>query len=260
MMPRSLLALELVALLATPVLCQTPDDLDALAYKLDQLAEEMQLIEELNTLQLTAVQLQTLQGEVAEIRGAIAPIIAARVGVLQQLEPLLKQKRASLIVDQQPPDELLNDIAAREDQLADLDARMDETITAFAPRLRQILSEPQIALVSGEEDARRQVVMLLEVIRDMDADRFNREAPGYAAELERPEEALSAQHIVNIFTTARNLAPEDYQQQQGELVEGLMPIYAPSEEVADAMLAHFFAQPQMPRLLEDKLQAMGNNG
>ena len=38
-----------------------------------------------------------------------------------------------------------------------------------------------------------------------------------------------------------------------------MAIYAPSTEVANAMMAHFFAQPEMAGLLKDKLAAMTNN-
>lgn len=259
MMTRPLLALALAALAVMPLAAQTPADLDAAAARLDALVEEMDVIEQLNSLQLTADQIRALQTQVAAISEATTPILATRIEALQQLEPLLTQKRQALIADQQPADDLLDRISAIEEQLSDLDVAMDETIVSFAPRIRALLTEPQIAMVSGEEDARRQVVMLLEVIRDMDAERFNREAPGYAGKLERLDAGISAQTIMNLFTTARNLGPDEYQAQQPEIVKGLLPIYAPSDEVADAMTAHFFAQPAMPRLLEDKLRATGNN-
>lgn len=259
MMTRYLLASALAALLVVPAAAQTLDDLDAVAARLDALAAEMEIIEQVNSLQLTPDQVRALQAQVGAIEAATAPIIATRVEALQQLEPLLTQKRQALIADQQPPEDLLGRIDQIEGQLGDLDVAMDETIVSFAPRLRALLTEPQLAMVSGEEDARRQVVMLLEVIRDMDAERFNREAPGYARELERADLGLSAQHIMNLFTTARNLGPDDYQAQQGEIVQGLLVIYAPTDEVADAMMAHFFAQPPIARVLEDKLRALGNN-
>ena len=151
MITRSLLPLLLVALIAVPAVAQTPEDLDEIAFRLDSLAEEMQLLEELNTLQLTAVQVQSLQAEVGRMATATAPVIASRFGVLQQLEPLLNAKRAALIADRRPADDLLNQIGGLEEQLGDLDVQMDDAIVAFAPRLREILSEPQIALVSGEE-------------------------------------------------------------------------------------------------------------
>ena len=114
---------------------------------------------------------------------------------------------------------------------------MDETIVASAPRYHGVLTDDQIALVSGVEDARRQVVMLIEAMRDMEADKFNREAPGWARELERLDAGLSAQRILDLFIAARNLSAEEYQQQGGEIVKGLMAIYAPRPEIADAMLA-----------------------
>ncbi|MCD6361286.1 MAG: hypothetical protein J7M38_10530 [Armatimonadetes bacterium] len=255
----AVMVIFVLVLMTTPAPCQSVEQLDALAARLDALAEEMQLIEELNALQLTPEQLGALQAEVGAMTEAAAPIVATRIGVLQQLEPLLQQKRQALIADQRPGKDLLDRIAALEKQLGDLDERMNQTITSFAPRLREILTAPQVSIVSGEEDARRQVVTLLEAIRDMSAERFNREAPGYARELEQLDRGLTAQKIMNLFTTARNLEPRQYQQQQPEIVQGLLPIYAPTTEIANAMLAQFFAQPAMPGLLEDKVRALTNN-
>ncbi len=51
-----------------------------------------------------------------------------------------------------------------------------------------------------------------------------------------------------------------YQQQGGEIVKGLMAIYAPRPEIADAMLAHFFADTRMPTILKDKQAAAANAG
>ncbi len=259
MMPRSLVAIGIVLLTCVFAAAQTAEELDAIASRLDALAEEMEIIEQVNALQLTADQIRALQAQIAAMSAATTPILATRIEALQQLEPLLKQKRQALIADQQPAEDLLDHIEQIEAQLSELDVAMDETIVSFAPRLRALLTEPQLAIVSGVEDARRQVVMLLEVIRDMDAERFNREAPGYARELERLDAGINAQTIMNLFTTARNLAPEEYQAQQAEIVRGLLPIYAPKAEAADSMTAHFFARPALARVLQDKLKVMLNN-
>ncbi len=254
------LAMIMIALPTTTGLCQAPDDLTVIAAKLDGLADEMQLIEELNALQLSAQEIAAVLEIVEDVQAATAPIIAARVAILEQLEPLLRSKRAALIADTQPTADLLARIAAIDDQLADLDARMDEVIVASAPRYRDVLTDDQVALVSGVEDARRQVVMLIEVMRDMPAEKFNREAPGWARELEQLEAGLSAQRILDLFIAARNLSAEEYQKQGGEIVKGLMAIYAPRPEVADAMLAHFFADSRMPAILKDKQAAAANAG
>ena len=254
------LTLPMIALPATTGLCQGPDDLNVIAAKLDGLADEMQLIEELNALQLSAPELAAVLEIVEDVQAATAPIIAARVAILKQLEPLLRAKRDALIADTQPAADLLAQILALEDQLGDLDARMDEAIVASAPRYRDVLTDDQVALVSGVEDARRQVFMLIEAMRDMPADKFNREAPGWARELEQLEAGLSAQRILDLFIAARNLSAEEYQQQGGEIVKGLMAIYAPRPEIADAMLAHFFADTRMPTILKDKQAAAANAG
>lgn len=254
-----ILALILIAL-PTTGLCQSPDDLTVVAAKLDGLADEMNLIEELNPLQLSAQEITAVLEIVEDVQATTAPIIADRVAILKQLEPLLRSKRAALIADTQPTAELLARITALDDQLGDLDARMDEAIMASAPRYRDVLTDDQIALVSGVEDARRQVVILIDVMRDMDNAKFNREAPGWAKKLEQIETGLSAQRILDLFIAARNLSAEEYQQQGGEIVKGLMAIYAPRPEAADSMLAHFFADSRMPAILKDKQAAAANAG
>ncbi len=255
-----LLTMILIALPATNGLCQDPNDLATIAATLDGLADEMQLIEELNPLQLSAQEITAVLEIVEDAQAVTAPIIADRVAILKQLEPLLRSKRAALIADSQPTADLLAQIAAMDDQLADLDTRLDEAIVASAPRYHDVLTDDQIALVSGVEDARRQVVMLIEVIRDMPADKFNREAPGWARKLEKVDAGLPAQRILDLFIAARNLSAEEYQQQGGVIVNGLMAIYAPRPEIADAMLAHFFADTRMPAILKDKQAAAANAG
>ncbi len=248
------------ALLSMPGagLCQGVEELEQIGARLDSLVDEMQLVEEVNGLQLSAAEVAGLIEIVDDVQAAVAPIITSRVQVLVKLEPLMRQRRAALIADQQPTDELMGQIDALEGELNDLDVTNDETVVASAPRYRDVLTDAQVSLVTGEEDARRQVVMLVEVMRDMPAEKFNREAPGYAARLENLDADLSARQILDLFAAARNLSPEEYQQQGHEITAGLLAIYAPPPEMAASMMAHFFAHPRMLDILKEKLTAMTN--
>ena len=248
-----------------PIAARAADDtvgeqVDRLGARLDALAEELELIRRLNDLQLTIEQVQALQAVAQQVEAAATPILAERLGVLQRLEPLMVRQRELAVADQPDPDELQAQLQGLWDELSGLDERMDKTVGATAPALRQILTAPQVSIVTGAEDARIQTVTLLQTIRDMPQAAFDARGPLYAEQLAHADAGPDADQIVDLFRAARALTPDEFRQQQSELASALLPIYAPSEEDANNILAQFFAHPGMAKILEDKLAALKNQG
>lgn len=226
------------------------------ARELDSLAADIQLLTDLNTLQLTREQIEALLPAVQELRTTAIGFEQQRVALLRQLKPLLEQKRALLVRDEQPSDALAEQIDALENDLAALDQTGGEALAAQAATFRAILTEPQVAIVTGEEDARRQVLELMEWVREMDGETFEREAPPYAEELAAPEVGLSEEEILDLLTVARAMSAEQYARDGDEIRGKLVELFRPAPEVADRIIIAVFLNQAMPRVLQDKLAVM----
>lgn len=246
-------ALALASGCARAQLCP---ELTEAARELDTLAAEIQLLTDLNTLQLTRAQIQELLPAVEQLRTTAIGFEQQRVGLLRQLKPLLEQKRALLVRDEQPSEALAEQIDAIENDLAELDQTAGEALAAQAAIFRGILTEPQVAIVTGEEDARRQVLELIEWVREMDDDSFEREAPPYAEELAAPEVGLSEEEILDLLTVARAMSAEQYARDGDEIRGKLVELFRPTPEAADRIIIAVFLNQAMPRVLQDKLAVM----
>ncbi|MEA3402006.1 MAG: hypothetical protein U9R79_12285 [Armatimonadota bacterium] len=244
------------ALVATCARAQLSPELRKLGDELDALAAENQLIEDLNTLQLTTEQIQSLIPATSEVQGAAIALEQQRLNILRRLKPLLQRKRELLIRDEHPPEELPAHIEALDTELAELDRRADESLTAHASVFREILSDAQIAIVTGEEEARRQVVELIEWVRELDDEAFESQVPAYvASQLTGREGDLSEDEILELLSLARAMDAEQYRR-EGEALRGkLMELFRPSHEEADRMIVNLFLHEAMPTVLQDKLQA-----
>jgi hypothetical protein len=240
--------------------CQDAGEGPELGAELDEIAAENRMIEDLNRLQLSAGQVQALIVAVKELRGAAAPIEQERQGVLAELKPLLLKQRSFLIGDENPPATLRDQVAQAEGKLRELEERMAAALNALAPRLREALAEPQIAILSGAESARRQVADLLEGIREMDAATYQREVGPTAEEFADPQAGITAGDIRAVFDAARKMSAAEYRDKGAELQQKLMPLYMPTEAAGDQMLVDFFMQRGMPKVLSDKLEAMQETG
>jgi len=247
------IALSLASGCARAQLCP---ELTETARELDTLAAEIQLLTDLNTLQLTRAQIEALLPAVQDVRTTAIGFEQQRVALLRQLKPLLEQKRALLVRDEQAPDGLADQIEALGNDLAELDQTAGQALTAHAAPLRAILTEPQVAIITGDEDARRQVVELIEWVREMDDETFEREAPPYAEELAAPDLGLSEEEILDLLTVARAMSAEQYARDGDDIRGKLIELFRPTHEVADRVIVAVFLNPAMPKVLQDKLAAM----
>lgn len=231
-------------------------ELAQIAAELDALDAEIALIQDLNTLQLTAEQIRALIPVVEALRSTVIAHEQERVAVLQQLKPLLEQKRALLLRDEQPSDALEDQIAEQNNRLVEMDARLNDALLPHAEDLREVLTDPQVAIITGEEEARRQVLELIEWVRELDDAAFEQEVYPLAAELADPELGLGEEEIVDLLSLARAMSAEQYQRAGEEIRGRLIELYRPSHEAADRILVQVFLHRAMPDVLNDRLEAV----
>jgi len=234
-------------------------ELVQIASELNALDAEISLIEDMNTLQLSEQQLRALIPLVDAIRTTVISREQERVVVLNQLKPLLEQKRALTLRDEQVPDALRDQIAQLNTGLADLDGTLNEALVAHAEGLRGVLNKPQIAIITGEEDARRQVFDLIDWVRQLDDAAFEQEVPPLAFELADPDLGLGEAEIVDLLSLARAMSVEQYQRAGEEIRGRLIELYRPTHQSADRILVQVFLHAAMPDVLAGKLAAMTAN-
>ncbi len=245
----------LTGLTPAPAEGQVSPELRRVAGELDALAAEIQLIADLNTLQLERAQIEALIPAVDAVRATAMGFEQQRVAVLHELRPLLERKRDLLLADARPPDDLTEQIAAIEARLTDMDQAMDQALTAHARAFREILTDAQVSIITGEEEARRQVLDLIEWVREMDDETFAREAAPYAEELADPEVGLSEEEILDLLTLARAMDAEQYARSGAEIRGKLIELFRPSHETADRIIVGVFLHEAMPTVLQGKLNA-----
>ena len=137
-----------------------------------------------------------------------------------------------------------------------MDTRLSEALLPFATRLREVLNATQIAIVTGEEDARRQVLDLVDWVRGLDDAAFEQEVPPLAVELADPELGLAEDEVIDLLSLARAMSEEQYQRAGEEIRGRLIELYRPPHEAADRILVQVFLHEAMPRVLAGKLAAM----
>ncbi len=263
---RALALLSICSLVAFTVVCLTPGcaraqlspELRELGSELDELDAEIALIQDLNRLQLTREQVQGLIPAVDRLRATALEFEQQRIAILRELEPAMKRMRDVLLRDGHPDEALHQQILQMQQRLAELDVQFEEAAARHATDFREILTEPQLAIVTGEEEARRQVVELLEWARELDDAAFEREVPPYAEELADPEIGLSEDEILDLLGLARAMDAEQYRRSEPELIGRLTDLFVPEDEIADRIIAHAFLHDAMADVLSDKLALMAD--
>ncbi|MFO8080126.1 MAG: hypothetical protein R6V07_07445 [Armatimonadota bacterium] len=249
-----LLAAAVVATLTTGCArAQICPELSEIAAELDRIDAEIALIQDMNTLQLTEQQLRFLIPAVDDLRATAIRHEQQRAEVLEQLKPLLQRQRELTLRDEPLSDELEAQIDEINNRLMTVDEELNQALLPHAETFREILTDPQTAIITGEEDARRQVLDLIEWVRQLDDAAFEQEVPPLAEELAAPEVGLNAEEIVDLLATVRAMTPEQYERAGEEIQGQLTELYRPSAEVADQVIVQVFLHEAMPTVLEDML-------
>jgi hypothetical protein len=204
-----------------------------------------------------AAQLIALAGSAQEARAAHAP---ARHALLQKLMPLLEQQMSHMIHDQQVPGEIGEQIAAVEADLQTLDDTISADPLKYAADARQLLTEPQLQILTGGDEALRAAEEMLTWVRTLSDEDFTGEARTNADALADPEIGLPADMLYAIFTQARALPADEYAEKIGPLAARLAPLYAPGEETEDVLIAELLVNPRFVPLMQRRLQYLSAGG
>ena len=254
------LCVSLTAICFTPgcARAQLSPELRDVASELDALDAEIALIRDMNTLQLSRQQVQQLIPAVEALQTTAMEFEQQRAALLRELRPAMHQLRDTLLRDDHPDDMLMRQIQECQNELAEVDYRFEQATAEHAEAFRQILTEPQVAIITGEEEARRQVVELLEWARELDDAAFEQEVLPYAEELAAPEIGLGEEEILDLLSLARAMDAQQYQRSEAEIRGRLTELFRPTHEMADRIIAHVFLHEAMPRVLRDKLALMAD--
>jgi hypothetical protein len=212
--------------------------------ELVQLNQEIEALQFVNSLQLQPHQIGPLRQTLQEMAAAEATKEQERNKLRAQLILLLRQKRDALRAQQSTAD---IDAQIREVQgkLTSLAGDDPATVKRIADKLRGILTREQVALATGELDARIQATQMLDAYRQFPVDEFDAQVKPFAEELVSRGSSMTADQVVALFTDARSLADDEYQQNKEKLVSQLMPLFAPTGEAADQLLVEAFSRPRM---------------
>jgi pyruvate-formate lyase len=221
------------------------------------LSADVDLLEQLNRLQLSAQQIESLAA-LSSARQTVAGSFAPkRENVLNALASALRQKRQLLLRDEPVPDELEEKIARLNTELVALKQAEVEQCSRLVTELRKLLSEAQIALLTGQREAYEGALNLLQWLRGLGDKEYEEEVQAAAEELALPEQGLTVEEIRKICDRARALDEQAFDDQGGALAEKLLPAYAPSEAAQTQMIMDLLSNPRLNALLRDKKAAQG---
>lgn len=223
---------------------------------LQELTEDIRLLGLLNRLQLDAGQINGLLPLVAQLQQERSRLEAKLTGVRQELEQALSEKVGLLLQDKPIPQELEESIYSLQSRYYGAQEDMQAALATKATALRQVLTEPQLAIVSGKYEAELQAGEMFDWLRTLAESDYADEAQVNAEGLADPEMGLDENLLLNLFNTARQMSEEEYLQSREELAARLAPLYGLSDERANQQLARIFSPPRMTYLLEQKLKVL----
>ncbi len=215
---------------------------------------ELSLLDTLNRLSLTPAQAEGLLALARKAQQAAAEAKLKRDKALTGLAPLLEKQLACMLHDQQPPAELLDQIAVAEAEIAQLDDEIANAPVPFASEARNLLSEAQILIMTGDDQARESAEEMLVWIRELSDQDFAGEGRSNAEALADPELGLDTDAVYAIFRKARALSAEDYARQLGELVRQLVPLYRVNSAAQDFLIAQFLVNDRFIPVLERRMR------
>ncbi len=221
------------------------------------LSADVELLQELNRLQLSPQQIDGLV-LLAGRRQAVAESLAPkREQVFNALASALRQKRQLLLRDEPVPEEMDDRIAKLNTELSALDYAEVDQARKLVADLRGLLSQDQLAVITGRYEARESALGLLDWVRGLDEDQYEDEADAAAEELEAPDAGLPAEEVRKILDQARGLDDAAFGNQREALAEKLLPAYALSEGAQTQMILDLLGNPRLTSLLQDKKAAQG---
>ncbi len=120
----------------------------------DDLVIDIEMLDTINRLQLTKDQLDSLLNLVDRIEDLTARYDQRIQGLDNQYQPRLFRQRDLLIKDQPPSEQLAKELQQWQQQRQQLSAERAEALHQLIPELRAVLTDSQVQIVSGADEAR----------------------------------------------------------------------------------------------------------
>jgi hypothetical protein len=250
----------IVATILLPILlvgscqAQNPERRPEPTELISQIRTELSLLDTINRLSLTGQQAEQLLALARKAQQAAAEPKLKRDRALNSLIPLLEKQLAYMLHDEQISAELLDQIAALEAEIAQIDDEIANAPVPFAAQAHNLLSEAQVLIVTGDDQARQSAEEMLVWIRELSAEAFAGEGRSNAEALADPDIGLDADTIYDTFHKARALSAEDYAQQLDDLAGQLVPLYRAGSATEDFLIAEWLVNERFIPVLERRIR------
>ena len=218
----------------------------------ETLLADIAVLESINQLDLSKEQTVTLLGLVTELAKKSAGYEQERQAIRDRLNPLLAQKRGLMMKDQVVPDELEKAISGMQGQLDGLDRKVIEALVPFAEKFRPVLTAPQLQIVTGDYEARRQAEEWLDSLREMLKEDFKDELGPIVKEFADASAGLDEKTLRQIFTEAHNMDGKTYAKKKGDIVARIAVLFRPTKGNDAQLIVQFFMHPRMLAVLQEK--------
>jgi regulator of replication initiation timing len=207
-------------------------------------SQDIEALQFVNSLQLQSAQIGPLREVLDALVADQQKLDAERDKLRSALLPLLQQKRDALRAQQATVD-LDTKIRDVQGKLTNLASADPDVVKKQAGKLRGVLTREQVAMATGELDARIQATQMLDAYRTFPSDEFQSQIKPFAEELVSRGSTMTADQVAALFTDARSLSEDEYKENKEKLVNQLLPLFAPAPEAADQLLVDAFSHPRM---------------
>jgi hypothetical protein len=236
---------------------QEREDLRSVVERLDA---DIALLNRINRLSLSKAQAETLISIARSIQSSRRTHQQQMDPVRAELLPLLKEKIGYMMRDERIPDELQAKIAEVRSRLNALaDQCMADSLNDVQ-RARNTLTEPQLLIITGGDQARQAAREMLIWLRELSAQDFNSEAMLNAEQLADPSVNLDVDTVYETFKTARNLTTEEYHDRAPELAAKLAPLFRTGTMDEDIILLELLTNERFVPVMQRRAQYLSDGG
>lgn len=233
-----------------PAVAEAPPDIDAL-YR------EIQALEFVRGLGLSTEQAAKLVDALEPFEAELAQAKSDRRAQEQELVQLLQQQKAALLRGEATSDQTAARVAELRQGLLP-ERRLDpEQESRLAKAVRSVLSDKQVAAMPASLEARDQAQAMLDGFRELSADEFDAQIRPFAQDLVAQVPDVTPEQVEALFREARSLSEGEYKESLAKLTDQLLPLFTPSEEATDWLLADAFSQEGMFDVLRQIAGASG---
>ncbi len=243
----------MLAILGGCAMGQGPEGAEARA---KDLAQDVNLLSEINRIGLSKDSLTKLVGVVSEIQEYLSGRGELRDDIWSRLEAQLQAQRDALLRDQPVPMATTRQIEELNAELADFAINTEQELLAlFALKVKAVLTPEQIDTLTWADETQMQAVTYLDWVREMTDEEYNTEAPIAAESLSDGRE-ITADQVAEILRTARALGEAEYEAGKSMLAKQLVPALRDDEISTDLILVRRMEPPRLLPLLKAKLAQM----